>query len=188
MRQAMKMRQSSLGKLETLFSQQIDEEKKYWRNVLQRVAAVVRSLACNGLALRGHTEKFCSTENSGNFIMAMKLIAEFDPFLAQHIDKYGNPRKGRTSYLSAFTYEQFINLMAEKDTTQIIEEIKSAKYYSVIVDSASIQICQFGWSPGRKISVFSFPNWPQSRRFIQRSNGYFKRERNRYSKLQGTVI
>lgn len=92
---SMKLRQSSLGTVDTFISHQVDEEIKYWRNVLHRIAAVVRSLACNELAFRGHT---------GNFIMAMKLIAEFHPFLAQHINKYGDPGKGRTSYLSPFTY------------------------------------------------------------------------------------
>jgi hypothetical protein len=63
-----------------------------------------------------------------------KLIAEFASILAE-LQKNGNPGKGHTAYLSTFTYEQFIILMANKFTKQIIEEAKCVKYYSIIVDS-----------------------------------------------------
>ncbi|XP_039306739.1 zinc finger MYM-type protein 1-like [Solenopsis invicta] len=83
----MKMRSNTLGKIDTHFSCQIDTEKKYWRNVLKRVIATVRALVTAGLPLRGHIEKFGSS-SSGNFIMCLELISEFDPFLAEHIAKY----------------------------------------------------------------------------------------------------
>ncbi|XP_039312393.1 zinc finger MYM-type protein 5-like [Solenopsis invicta] len=100
----MKMRSNTLGKIDTHFSCQIDTEKKYWRNVLKRVVATVRALVTTGLPLRGHIEKFGSS-SSGNFIMYLELISEFDPFLAEHIARYGNPGQGHTSYLSSTTYE-----------------------------------------------------------------------------------
>lgn len=46
--------------------------------------------------------------------MCLKLITEFDPFLDDHIKKYGNKGKGSTSYLSFATYEEFITLMAKQ--------------------------------------------------------------------------
>ncbi|XP_029341219.1 uncharacterized protein LOC115033197 [Acyrthosiphon pisum] len=67
--------------------------------------------------------------------MAMKLIAEYDPFLSKHILNYGNPGKENTSYMSFFTYEQFIKIMAEKVICTIVEELKSSTYYSISVDS-----------------------------------------------------
>jgi hypothetical protein len=96
------------------------------------VAAVVRSLPCNGLLFRGHTENSASRP-SGNVIMALKLIAEFASILA--VAKNENPGRGHTSYLSLFIYEQFNELMANKVTKQITEEVKCVKYYSIIVDS-----------------------------------------------------
>ena len=39
--------------------------------------------------------------------MVLELIAEFDPFLAKHIEIYGNKGKGITSYLSFQTCEEF---------------------------------------------------------------------------------
>lgn len=134
----MKSRCSESGKISQLLSIQIEDEKQYWRKVLTRVVAVVRSLASAGLPFRGvgGGEKFNSSSDQGNFIMCIELISEFDPFLAEHIAKYGNPGQGHTSYLSSTTYEQFIKLMAEKVTKEIIAEVNAAKYFSIIVDSS----------------------------------------------------
>lgn len=52
--------------------------------VLKRVVAVIKSLASSGLAFRGETSKIGFT-NNGNFLMALELIAEFDPFMADHL-------------------------------------------------------------------------------------------------------
>ncbi|KAK4882966.1 hypothetical protein RN001_006285 [Aquatica leii] len=85
--------------------EQLEDERKYWRNVLLRVVVAVKSLAMRGLSFRGKTDTFGST-NNGNFMMLLEAISEFDPFLAKHIQKFGNPGKGNTSYLSFATYEK----------------------------------------------------------------------------------
>ena len=59
---------------------QIRKEEEYWIHVLQRVVAVVQTLAERGLSLRGSVEKFGSPYN-GNFIGILELITQFDPFL-----------------------------------------------------------------------------------------------------------
>lgn len=92
---------------------QMESGEKYWKNVLYRVIAVVKSLSSRGLSLRGSNDYFGST-HSGNFIMCLELIAEFDPFLAKHIKRYANKGKGSTSYLSITIFEEFIILMANK--------------------------------------------------------------------------
>jgi len=97
------------------------------------VVAVVKALASRGLSFRGHDEKFGSLHN-GNHLMSL-LIAEFDPFLAEHISRYGNVGSDQTSYLSSTICEEFIKLMADKVTCVIINEITLAKYFSIIVDS-----------------------------------------------------
>ena len=73
--------------------------------------------------------------HNGNFLMLIELLAEFDPFLSDHIARFGNPGKGNVSYLSFTTYEEFIKLMANKVSSQIINEVIESKYYSVILDS-----------------------------------------------------
>lgn len=54
--------------------------------------------------------------------------------MAEHIQRYGNSGKGNTSYLSHATYEQFITLMSQKVINTIIKEVKTSKYFSVIID------------------------------------------------------
>ncbi|KAL4089440.1 hypothetical protein QTP88_024475 [Uroleucon formosanum] len=132
----MKQRATDLGRIDTTITLQLKIETNYWINVLTRVCSVVKSLASHGLPFRGTEEKYgSSVANSGNFIMAMELVAEYDPFLSQHISKYGNPGKGNTSYLSFYTYEQFISIMSEKVLETIIKEVKAVTYFSISIDS-----------------------------------------------------
>ena len=68
-------------------------------------------------------------------MMSLELISEFDPFLADHIQRFGNPGSGRTSYLSSVICDEVIELLACKVRKIIIDDVKRAKYYSIIVDS-----------------------------------------------------
>jgi hypothetical protein len=68
-------------------------------------------------------------------MMLLELLSEFDPFLAQHISKYGHSGSGSTSLLSSTICEEIINLMAKKVKEVIINEIKKRKYYSIVIDS-----------------------------------------------------
>jgi len=63
------------------------------------------------------------------------LLSEFDPFLAQHISKYGNTASSTTLYLSSKICDEIIVLMAKQVKEVIINEVKSRKYYSIVVDS-----------------------------------------------------
>ena len=74
-------------------------ESKYWREVLRRIIDVIVFLSERGLALRGHDEIIGSCHN-GNFLGIIKLLSKVDPFLATHMQKYGNKGRGSTSYLS----------------------------------------------------------------------------------------
>ena len=63
------------------------------------------------------------------------MLSQFDPFLAAHLEKYGNKGKGSISYLSSTTCDQLIAIIGKEVLSTIIEEIKTAKYYSISVDS-----------------------------------------------------
>ena len=76
---------------------QIEAEFTYWQNILRRVIAVVKKLSSRGLAFWGKDEQFGSNRN-GNYMMALELLAEFDPFLATHIAERGNPGRGNIVY------------------------------------------------------------------------------------------
>lgn len=107
---------------------------KYWTEVLKRVVEVIKFLAERGLAFRGDNQLH-NSPNNGNYLGCIDLLAEFDPFLREHIKRYGNPGKGNVSYLSANICDEFINILGNKVLKQIIAEIKDAKYYGISIDS-----------------------------------------------------
>ncbi|KAE8623371.1 hypothetical protein XENTR_v10005581 [Xenopus tropicalis] len=65
----------------------------------------------------------------------LEVILEFDPFLKNHIENFGNAGKGTLSYLSSTTYLEFIELSGERVVSDIMNLIKIAKYFSILVDS-----------------------------------------------------
>uniref|UniRef100_A0A087X3D0 TTF-type domain-containing protein n=1 Tax=Poecilia formosa TaxID=48698 RepID=A0A087X3D0_POEFO len=122
------------GRIDTELQKQFESECSYWTEVLRRVVSVVKFLAERGLALRGASDKFGRTDN-GNYLGILELISEFDPFLKSHIEKYGNAGSGKPSYLSSQTCEEFIQLMGDCVLSEIVSEVKMAKYFSISVDS-----------------------------------------------------
>ena len=119
-------RKNVYGRVDMSLVFQTEEEIKYWHEVLRHIVAVVRSLSACGLPFRGSQERFGS-RNSGNYVMALELLAEFDPFLDTHIKRHGNKGCGTTSYLSSRICEQIMIIMAEKVISTIVTEIKHAQ-------------------------------------------------------------
>jgi len=114
--------------------QQLENSKQYWVNVLRRVVAVIKFLAQRAMPFRGDDEVLGSVHN-GNFLGILELIAQFDPFLLNHLQQYGNAGRGVPSYISSTIVEGLIQLMADKVHATIVAELKRAKYFSVSVDS-----------------------------------------------------
>lgn len=128
------LRSKGTATIDSELLKQIDGERQYWKEVLRRVVAVVQFLGERGLAFRGDDELLESPHN-GNYLGIMELLARFDPFLAEHLKKFGGKGRGSVSYLSSTICEEFIQVMGEKTKKVIANEIKEAKYFSVIVDS-----------------------------------------------------
>src|ERR1043165_9545573 len=84
--------------------------------------------------IRGDHEVFASA-NNGSYMGVIESLAKFDPFLCQHLQRYGGAGRGVTSYLSKTVCEKLIVLMEKKVEDIIIQQIKEAKYYSISVDS-----------------------------------------------------
>ena len=115
-------RRSENARVDSQLEQQVQERKQYWLNVLRRVIAVVKFLAQRGIAFRGDDEIIGSKHN-GNFLGIIELIAQFDPFLDNHLKEYGNAGQGVSSYLFSTIVEELIQLMAKKVRSTIISEI-----------------------------------------------------------------
>lgn len=71
----------------------------------------------------------------GNSLSCIEYFAEFDSFLKTHFENYKICGKGKVNYLSNSTCDELIGLMASHVRNTIINDIKEAKYLSVIVDS-----------------------------------------------------
>lgn len=97
-----------------MLTAQLDCEIEYWKKVLIRIVAIVKSLTSRGHVIRGHDELLGSNKN-GNFLMTVELVAEFDPSLGAHLKNYSNQK---TNYLSSTIYEEFIIIMGN-----IVEEV-----------------------------------------------------------------
>ena len=79
--------QMRLKKCETIDKseqEQINKEKDYWKQVLVRILALVKTLAKNNLSFCGDNERI-HQENNGNFLSLIEMIAEFDTIMQEHI-------------------------------------------------------------------------------------------------------
>ncbi|KAH9361666.1 hypothetical protein HPB48_005181 [Haemaphysalis longicornis] len=62
-------------------------------------------LAERGFAPRGSNNLIVFLQND-NFFECLELIAKFDPFLAAHINNFGNVGRGKTFYRSSTNVEE----------------------------------------------------------------------------------
>ncbi|KAB0798511.1 hypothetical protein PPYR_09504 [Photinus pyralis] len=130
---AFKRRSSALGRVDSNMVKQLEEQQQYWREVLKRIIATVKLLSTLGLAFRGHRET--NEDRKGNFLTCIDYLAEFDPFLKAHLQKYSNPGSGHVNYLSHAVCDEFINIMGSEVKQKLISDVKNATYFAIIVDS-----------------------------------------------------
>ncbi|XP_039303482.1 zinc finger MYM-type protein 1-like [Solenopsis invicta] len=128
------VRSKNVGTVDNDLRSQYNTEMGYWKDVLKKIVGVIKFLASRGFAFRGDNQTIGSQSN-GNYLGCLELLSQFDPFLSEHIKKYGNAGKGISSYLSANICNEFINAMGKQVLHKILTELKTAKYYSISVDS-----------------------------------------------------
>ncbi|XP_065642878.1 zinc finger MYM-type protein 1-like [Hydra vulgaris] len=124
--------------IEHLMNRQILNEADTWRKILERILDVILFLGERGLAIRGKSDLIGDSHN-GNFLGLLELISHYDPILKEHVIKVKQSQdKGQrlqAHYLSNRSQNEFIGLCAAEVRRQIIEECKSAKYFSIMVDA-----------------------------------------------------
>ena len=94
-----------------------------------------------GLAFRGHRDDKISFaeqgdqgyHNPGNFIELVHFRAETDSTL----EKYLNKAPLNAKYTSKTIQNQMISIVGDHILSEIIQQIKSAKFYSLIADELS---------------------------------------------------
>ncbi|KAJ8685329.1 hypothetical protein QAD02_021122 [Eretmocerus hayati] len=103
-------------------------------NIAEHAQVTEESESRSTRAGRGSDSEFGSLHN-GNYIMALGILAEYDPFLRSHMEKYANKGSGSVSHLSATIRDEFISLMAQNVRETIANGVRKAGPYSMSTDS-----------------------------------------------------
>ncbi|XP_078024518.1 zinc finger MYM-type protein 1-like [Epinephelus lanceolatus] len=107
-------------------------EVNRWKEVLTRLIAIVKHLAERNLAFRGHSDRLFEPGN-GNFLGQVQLMAQFDPIMREHLRR-SQAKELSDNYLSKHIQNELISLVAKCTIDAIVEKVKKAKYYAVIMD------------------------------------------------------
>ena len=112
----------------------MNKEKNKWREILHSVVEVIKFLCKQNLSLRGHRQA-SNLRNQGNFLETLKLLAEYDAVIKEHLSVIQLSSKDMTTYLSPTIQNELIELLRKKVKHLILEEVKAAKYFSILFDS-----------------------------------------------------
>ena len=75
--------------IDTDIQEQINKEKERWVKVLVRIITIIEYLSKNNLAFCGTNEKIYQKGN-GNFLSLIKLLAEFNLVMQEHVKRIKN--------------------------------------------------------------------------------------------------
>ena len=134
------------------FHQTIDKEmqdlmikkKNKWRKILHSLVEVIKFLCKQNLPLRGHRED-SNSRNQGNFLETLKLLAKYNAVIKEHLSVIQLSSKGMTTYLSPTIQKELIELFGKKIKHLILEKVKAAKYFSILLDSLPASLILIKW-------------------------------------------
>nr|CAH7732522.1 unnamed protein product [Callosobruchus chinensis] len=115
----------------------VHTEKEKWRQILRIVMDAVLYLSTNCLSFRGSHETpsdlitQCPQPSQGNFLNLISLLAKHNSTLNFQLEHL---KKGQVSYLSKTTQNEIIDIMAKTVRNNILNDIKEAKYYTIMFD------------------------------------------------------
>ena len=89
-------RKTSIGRVDCHIIQEFENQRQYWRKVIEHAVSVITFLCERGLPLRGKDEVIGSP-SIGNYLGVMEVLAKYDSFLDQHITMFVNKGRGHTT-------------------------------------------------------------------------------------------
>lgn len=116
------------GRIDANMERDARNAANYWRQV--HIINVTITLATCNLSFRGHRE-IIGQSNSWNFLSIIQLLARFDPVLKELLER----PQGSFKYLSPSNQNEIIYIIAKRVQCDIQEEINSAPFFSVIMDT-----------------------------------------------------
>ena len=124
--------------IENLLIAQLTTEANNWKKILERILSVILFLSERGLAFFGSSKRIEDPSN-GNFLGIVELLSKYDPLLSEHVklvrESQESGKRMQVHYLSTHIQNEFIDLCSSFVQTTILDEIRSAKYYAIIVDA-----------------------------------------------------
>ncbi|XP_022552196.1 zinc finger MYM-type protein 1-like [Brassica napus] len=113
--------------------EELNKEKKHWRDVLLRIIALVKGLAKQNVAFRGSSDKIY-VDGNGNFLGMVEVFADFDPVMKEHVRRI-EKHETHYHYLSHRIQNELIDMLGNEIKQMILKKIWYAKYFSVILDT-----------------------------------------------------
>ena len=107
-------------------------ERRFWRNVLERLIDIGLFLSERNLAFR-ESEEVLGSPHNGNFLDIFELLARRDPILKELQDRIKN-KNTKDHYLSPTIQNELIELLATEVEKENLQQLKLAKYFSIILD------------------------------------------------------
>ena len=105
------------------------------RVILKFIIEATLFCAKQCIALRGDCEDLESSKNPGNFLSILKLMANHNDVLHTHLY---SPAMKNVTYISPRTQNELLNIMGRHIVLfGIVQEIKTAKFYSILADEVT---------------------------------------------------
>lgn len=125
----------------TRIDSQVQKQLEDNQCVLESLFKVVMLLGKQGLAFRGHRDDQIEwqeqadqeIDNQGNFVEMVRFRAETDAILSKHLENA--PKNAQ--YTSKTIQNQLIDVIGSHIRSEILHEIETAKFYSVLADELS---------------------------------------------------
>ncbi|XP_030423315.1 uncharacterized protein LOC115653794 [Gopherus evgoodei] len=113
----------------------IKQEEEKWRKILTAIV-VNLFLAKNNLPFRG-SHSTVDYDDCGLFLSTLKLVGRYNPEV-KHLEMVAQCRESgrrmQAHYLSWCSQNEFLKLCGEKVLSSILEEVRKARYFSIVVD------------------------------------------------------
>ena len=105
------------------------------RCVLKSIARAILFCGKQCIALRGDAEQMDTPGNPGNFLALLKLLANTDDTLRNHLE---SPAMRCVTHMSPQTQNELIEVMGKHIILrQIVNEVKRAKYFAILADEVT---------------------------------------------------
>ena len=105
----------------------IQREETYWRKVLERLLALVRTLDSQNIAFRGTDEKLF-WRNNGNFLKIVEFLALFDPVMEEQVRR-ATSDKSHVHYLGKDIQNELIFLLSTAVKNKIISDAQTLSIF-----------------------------------------------------------